>query len=694
MRPPIQRRSRSSVLDEGRLVRLQRAWERAVRAAPLLGWISYVPLLCTLGALLLVIAGVGKRLGIPSLIWHDSRSTQLLAGIAAAGLSLHLGLVGYLLDDQEEDAERALLPTYDPNDDSCDATIGRIARYVRWPCGALLLCTFIGLFRHGEVRWYGALVMVGPVVAFLLLMVARNSPRRLSRAPARTVIGKAMKVVRKSDQKARWVRQVRVDEGAHALQAASMAALAILYAASSVFRQIVPAAVALSLALALVTGLWGLFAFWMQRYRLIGMGGLVLLAFALGVTKDVAPRGLTDVQLTCEKSPGRALISNDEALRTWKAGLVAAGETRPPLVVVVTSGGASRAAVWTITMLAELESRLPGFMRHVRIITGASGGMVGAAHYVSALGSDARLSPETLREIREAAGADSLTAVARALILPGGERGSALENAWERNSGGRLAASFMSLSAGEQQGWRPSLIFAPVMVEDGRRLLISNLDLASLTTAPAPLLRCEGAGCGQSQSAVQLFACPGEGLDKLRISTVARMNATFPWVTSAALLPSHPRRRIVDAGYYDNYGVNIAAAWLTKNAAWLRDNTSGVLLVQLRDSHLDSRHWNVLTPDGPGYFHEWFSAVTTPIEAFLNVQDSSMSFRNDGEISLLAAHPLLANPQRFFVTIPFEFGEYAPLNWYLSREDIGRLVRPPPAEEFNPLVAWWRERNR
>lgn len=230
------------------------------------------------------------------------------------------------------------------------------------------------------------------------------------------------------------------------------------------------------------------------------------------------------------------------------------------------------------------------------------------------------------------------------------------------------------------------------MVEDGRRLLISNLDLVDITAAGAPLLRCDGARCGQSQSAVQLFACPGQGLDQLRISTVARMNATFPWVTSAALLPSHPQRRIVDAGYYDNYGVNIAGAWINQNAAWLRDNTAGVLLVQIRDGQLQAKHWNVLTPAGPGYFHEWFSALTTPIEAFLNVQDSSMSFRNDNEISLLARHPLLASPPRFFVTTAFEFSAEAPLNWYLNRHDIARLTVPPPEADFLPLTAWWRER--
>ncbi len=40
----------------------------------------------------------------------------------------------------------------------------------------------------------------------------------------------------------------------------------------------------------------------------------------------------------------------------------------------------------------------------------------------------------------------------------------------------------------------------------------------------------------------------------------------------------------MDAGYYDNYGVDVAAAWILMNREWLAEHCSGVLLVQIRDS--------------------------------------------------------------------------------------------------------------
>jgi hypothetical protein len=228
-----------------------------------------------------------------------------------------------------------------------------------------------------------------------------------------------------------------------------------------------------------------------------------------------------------------------------------------------------------------------------------------------------------------------------------------------------------------------------MMIEDGRRLVVSNLDLAPIIESLGPRVEC-AKDCPQSTSGVQLLACGGEGLDALKLSTVARLNATFPWVTSAALLGSTPDRRVVDAGYYDNYGIDIASAWLRKNAAWLDRETSGVLLVRIRDGV--EHAFDIREPGGPGYFHEWISAFTTPIEGLLNARDASMSFRNDDEVSVLALDPHLRPGAHFFVTASFEFPGDAPLEWYLNEQSIARLVQPPLETDFTAVKAWWPPR--
>ena len=153
------------------------------------------------------------------------------------------------------------------------------------------------------------------------------------------------------------------------------------------------------------------------------------------------------------------------------------------------------------------------------------------------------------------------------------DRGRVLEPAWERNTSpkGReadspLFAPFRGLAEGERNGWRPSLILSPMIVPNPRPMLISNLDLKDLNR----------------HELFKIFANEtGYDADHLKISTAVRMNAAFPLVTPAVSLPTDPPRRVVDAGYFDNYGVSVAAAWVTHNLHWLSENTGGVLLVQI-----------------------------------------------------------------------------------------------------------------
>lgn len=60
------------------------------------------------------------------------------------------------------------------------------------------------------------------------------------------------------------------------------------------------------------------------------------------------------------------------------------------------------------------------------------------------------------------------------------------------------------------------------------------------------------------------------------------MNATFPVVTPTGVLPTDSPRQVVDAGYYDNYGVDLACALLFAHREWIAKNSAGVLLVQIR----------------------------------------------------------------------------------------------------------------
>ena len=105
-----------------------------------------------------------------------------------------------------------------------------------------------------------------------------------------------------------------------------------------------------------------------------------------------------------------------------------------------------------------------------------------------------------------------------------------------------------------------------------------------------------------------------------------------------------PPRRVVDAGYYDNYGINLAASWAYQNREWIRANTSGLAIVQIRayeSEDVRKRLW-VSPRDRPigkaPRFHELaigLQALTTPLHGVMGAMKWSMSYRNDEQIQLL-----------------------------------------------------------
>ena len=121
------------------------------------------------------------------------------------------------------------------------------------------------------------------------------------------------------------------------------------------------------------------------------------------------------------------------------------------------------------------------------------------------------------------------------------DRAWSLEASWVRNAaplkpGGvsPLAATFADLLPAERAGLAPSLVFSPLMVEDGRRLLVSNLCLADLASESAVTLGrgADGAAFADrvrvSQPGVELFRTFPAAHDRFRVCTAARLSATFP----------------------------------------------------------------------------------------------------------------------------------------------------------------------
>src|SRR5438094_7987477 len=100
-----------------------------------------------------------------------------------------------------------------------------------------------------------------------------------------------------------------------------------------------------------------------------------------------------------------------------------------------------------------------------------------------------------------------------------------------------------------------------MLVEDGRRLLISNVDMRAAAQNLVHWIEEPRALDLASTSAYHLADVVPGALDRLPVRTAARLSASFPYVSPAAVLPTRPRRRVVDAGDSDSYGLSLACGW-------------------------------------------------------------------------------------------------------------------------------------
>lgn len=365
----------------------------------------------------------------------------------------------------------------------------------------------------------------------------------------------------------------------------------------------------------------------------------------------------------CPAGAAPGLVDPVASLDAWKA--VAAPEGgKPKLVIVATSGGAYRSGFWTALLLDRLQTDAPEIARSIRLFTGASGGMVAAAYFAASAtpggpsgGVLAMMEQDILESQRSpAAGAvassgrcanhgrdshrtrfpvprDSLSPVAQHLLQVGVksvfttaevpvDRGEVLERQWCA-----LDIPFADLREGEAAGWRPSIIFTPTIAETGRPMAISNLDLHALTGAGGPPF------FRDLDSFFDVFPC---AQSSFRLATAVRMNASFPIVSPAVRLPTCERLSVVDAGYFDNYGVSAAAAFLSQPEirAWVARETSGVLLIQLRAFPLglpDERSPICAEPeDERAPLVPW---LTTPIRATLGARTAAMAIRGRQDLA-------------------------------------------------------------
>ena len=418
------------------------------------------------------------------------------------------------------------------------------------------------------------------------------------------------------------------------------------------------------MSLLLVTYVLCGLAFYFDRYRIpvalvVGFATLMLYGtFGTDHFYELNPRPA--------RKDVASVPSLTEVYDQWK--LPRGKKGRRTLVVVHASGGGIQASAWTAQVLTGLHEQYgDDFSRSIGLISAVSGGSVGSMYYLAHRGEvrqglgrrgagGSALSEEAIRAIRDLSRASALEATAwgvaypdtmRAVFPPAVhstlDRGWAIERVWRQRltvaSGpsadlGDLRLSDLALLCREHQ--LPVVVFNATLVETGQRILLSP---ALSPPAVEP----------DAEAAVEMMRVfPGA---HLRVSTAARLSATFPYVTPAARAATRfpaavgeaaerlATYHVVDGGYSDNEGAVTSVDWINRLLVYysrsdkiLQRPFDDVLLIRIQAFPKTKGSAGQAAASA---FVGWRSALLGPLNAMMKVRVASQTERGDLEVDLL-----------------------------------------------------------
>lgn len=374
-------------------------------------------------------------------------------------------------------------------------------------------------------------------------------------------------------------------------------------------------------------------------------------------------------------------------LENWAVRRDAVGR-KPPVVIISASGGGSRSAYWTFRCLQYADSLSGGALfQQAVLISGASGGMIGAAYWRS-------VQLEALQEkggnpyspeYQDNIGKDLLNAVIFSLacvdlispfnkITVAGrryhaDRGYAFDNELAANTAGLLDKELSYFREAEARGISPLVVINSTIINDGRKLLISPQPVGYLTSASRnglhrPVIDAVDFG---------LFF-KGQDPYNMKLTSALRMSATFPIILPVVKLPSVPEMNIMDAGLRDNFGLETGIRYLHTFEEWLKENAGPVILLQIRDTREIQ----------PSSFEEKPSLFSLMLDPVFSIQQKWSAFQTFAQTYLQQDLADQFRPGQYHKVLleyrPAEEGKSAALNFHLTEKEKQDLLR----SVFNP----------
>jgi hypothetical protein len=260
------------------------------------------------------------------------------------------------------------------------------------------------------------------------------------------------------------------------------------------------------------------------------------------------------------------------------------------------------------------------------------------------------------------------------------DRGYSFESALDDNTRGLLNKRLQDYKGDEAAANIPMMLYHTVITRDGKKMLISTQPLRFMTL-PAT----DTAITRTTPDAIDFatfFAA--QNPYNLRLLTILRMQATFPVVLPNVWLPSNPIIDVMDGGLRDNYGLDNSLRFLTAMRDWIAENTSGVVVVQIRD-RMDGG-W-----DSPFESGNITDNVTKPFLLLQNNWYKMMEYSQSDMFSYFTAGKNTPVHHVVFQYVPSKEENKAALSFHLSqrekRDIAASIYSPQNSQSFKKIQA-------
>lgn len=161
------------------------------------------------------------------------------------------------------------------------------------------------------------------------------------------------------------------------------------------------------------------------------------------------------------------------------------------------------------------------------------------------------------------------------------DRGYAFEQELNHNTEFLMDGQLKDFISPEYNSEIPLMVFSPTIINDGRRLIIGAQPYSFLNGVSF-----ENKGIGPENVEFSKLFKHNNAMN-VKFTSVMRMSSTFPYILPMVSLPTSPEIHLMDAGIRDNYGTKTTVRYIVALKKWLKQNTSGVVIVEIRDVNKD-----------------------------------------------------------------------------------------------------------